>query len=440
MGAIPENLQSILRTLSDFGHKGWCVGGCVRDTLLGRMPGDWDVATSARPKEVLDIFAPRAIPTGLQHGTVTVVTDQGRVEVTTLRRDGSYGDHRHPDQVSFTDSLEEDLSRRDFTVNAMAMGLDGVVIDPFGGETDLHRGVLRCVGEPVLRLQEDALRIMRALRFASVLSFAIDGETAAAVHREKESLRQIAVERIAVELGKLLCGESAAEVLLTYPDVLGVVLPEILPAVGFDQRNSHHCYDVWEHTVRAVSAAPRNLLLRYALLFHDLGKPETFSMDEQGVGHFYGHGKRSAEMAEAACRRLRLDNDSRETIVLLVRLHDAEILATEKSIRRMLRRIGEERLRLLLQMKRCDNLAQHPDYHGRQRTIDQLEVLLDMVLRQELCFSLKQLAVKGNDLTDMGLSGPAVGRALNTLLDLVVEERLPNDRPTLLAYVKEELL
>ncbi len=440
MGAIPENLQSILRTLSDFGHKGWCVGGCVRDTLLGRMPGDWDVATSARPKEVLDIFAPRAIPTGLQHGTVTVVTDQGRVEVTTLRRDGSYGDHRHPDQVSFTDSLEEDLSRRDFTVNAMAMGLDGVVIDPFGGETDLHRGVLRCVGEPVLRLQEDALRIMRALRFASVLSFAIDGETAAAVHREKESLRQIAVERIAVELGKLLCGESAAEVLLTYPDVLGVVLPEILPAVGFDQRNSHHCYDVWEHTVRAVSAAPRNLLLRYALLFHDLGKPETFSMDEQGVGHFYGHGKRSAELAEAACRRLRLDNDSRETIVLLVRLHDAEILATEKSIRRMLRRIGEERLRLLLQMKRCDNLAQHPDYHGRQRTIDQLEVLLDMVLRQELCFSLKQLAVKGNDLTDMGLSGPAVGRALNTLLDLVVEERLPNDRPTLLAYVKEELL
>ena len=440
MGAIPENLQSILRTLSDFGHKGWCVGGCVRDTLLGRMPGDWDVATSATPKEVLDIFAPRAIPTGLQHGTVTVVTDQGRVEVTTLRRDGSYGDHRHPDQVSFTDSLEEDLSRRDFTVNAMAMGLDGVVIDPFGGETDLHRGVLRCVGEPVLRLQEDALRIMRALRFASVLSFAIDGETAAAVHREKESLQQIAAERIAVELGKLLCGESAAEVLLTYPDVLGVVLPEILPAVGFDQRNSHHCYDVWEHTVRAVSAAPQNLLLRYALLFHDLGKPETFSMDEQGVGHFYGHGKRSAELAEAACRRLRLDNDSRETIVLLVRLHDAEILATEKSIRRMLRRIGEERLRLLLQMKRCDNLAQHPDYHGRQRTIDQLEVLLDMVLRQELCFSLKQLAVKGNDLTDMGLSGPAVGRALNTLLDLVVEERLPNDRSTLLAYVKEELL
>ena len=440
MGAIPENLQSILRTLSDFGHKGWCVGGCVRDTLLGRMPGDWDVATSARPKEVLDIFAPRAIPTGLRHGTVTVVTDQGRVEVTTLRRDGSYGDHRHPDQVSFTDSLEEDLSRRDFTVNAMAMGLDGVVIDPFGGQTDLHRGVLRCVGEPVLRLQEDALRIMRALRFASVLSFAIDGETAAAVHREKESLQQIAAERIAVELGKLLCGESAAEVLLTYPDVLGVVLPEILPAVGFDQRNSHHCYDVWEHTVRAVSAAPQNLLLRYALLFHDLGKPETFSMDEQGVGHFYGHGKRSAELAEAACRRLRLDNDSRETIVLLVRLHDAEILATEKSIRRMLRRIGEERLRLLLQMKRCDNLAQHPDYHGRQRTIDQLEVLLDMVLRQELCFSLKQLAVKGNDLTDMGLSGPAVGRALNTLLDLVVEERLPNDRSTLLAYVKEELL
>ena len=292
----------------------------------------------------------------------------------------------------------------------------------------------------MLRLQEDALRIMRALRFASVLSFAIDGETAAAVHREKESLRQIAAERIAVELGKLLCGESAAEVLLTYPDVLGVVLPEILPAVGFDQRNSHHCYDVWEHTVRAVSAAPRNLLLRYALLFHDLGKPETFSMDEQGVGHFYGHGKRSAELAEAACRRLWLDNDSRETIVLLVRLHDAEILATEKSIRRMLRRIGEERLRLLLQMKRCDNLAQHPDYHGRQRTIDQLEVLLDMVLRQELCFSLKQLAVKGNDLTDMGLSGPAVGRALNTLLDLVVEERLPNDRSTLLAYVKEELL
>jgi len=437
MGAIPGYIKTILSLLRENGHKGWCVGGCVRDLLRGMDPHDYDVATTAIPQEVMEIFGDCAVPTGLQHGTVSVKWEGQWVEITTLRRDGVYLDGRHPSEVTFTDSLEEDLARRDFTVNAMAMGEDEEVIDPYGGRQDLAERVLRCVGEADRRLQEDALRIMRALRFASVLSFTVEEETARALRKNSVLLEQIAVERVTAELTKLLCGENVMEVLLNYSDVLSVVLPEIKAAVGFDQHNKHHCYDVWEHSVRALAAAPSDPILRYTMLFHDKGKPETFSLDEEGVGHFYNHGRASAAIAENACRRLRLDNESREAIVLLVRIHDIEIVMTEKGIKRMLCRIGEENLRRLLIVKRCDNLAQHPRYLGRQQWISDLEDMLELVLQQELCFSLKQLAVKGNDLIAIGLSGREIGEMLDHLLDLVVEEKLPNDRLVLLEYAKE---
>ena len=435
MAAMPEEVKRILERLEGAGYRAYAVGGCVRDLMMGRTPQDWDITTSAPPQAVMGLFDAHAIPTGLQHGTVTVVLEEGRYEVTTFRRDGDYLDSRHPDHVTFTGDIREDLERRDFTVNAMAMDLRGQVVDPFGGAEDLRYELLRCVGDADKRLTEDALRIMRCLRFAATLSFAIDGPTADALHRHRHLLQNIAAERIQVELTKLICGSAAAEVLLEYPDVLAEVIPEMGAAVGFDQRNGHHCFDVWEHCVRAMAAVPPDPVLRYTMLLHDLGKPETFNLDEDGVGHFYGHGRRSAEIAAAACRRLRLDRHTSEAVETLVRCHDVEVPLTEKGMRRQLRRLGEENLRRLLKVKRGDNLAQHPAYLGRQQHIDQLEQLLDLVLREDQCFSLKQLAVNGNDLLALGLRGKAVGRVLEELLDLVVEEKLPNDRRVLLDYV-----
>lgn len=439
MSRLPEGVKAILTRLEDAGYEAWCVGGAVRDLLLGREPGDWDVTTNALPETVMTLFAPHALPTGLQHGTVTVGGGNG-VEVTTYRRDGAYLDNRHPDHVEFTGSLEEDLSRRDFTVNAMALDLRGRLMDPFGGREDLAAGVLRAVGEPEERFQEDALRIMRGLRFASRLGFAIEEKTGGAIRRCAPLLRHIAPERLYVELTGLLCGERAAEVLLAYPDVLGVFLPEILPCVGFDQHSRYHCYDVWEHTVRAVEAVRPQPVLRYAMLFHDLGKPDTFSLGEDGRGHFYGHWRSSVEKAAAVMDRLRFDHQSRRTILTLVERHDCELPLSERSVRRNLARYGEETLRLLLEVKRADNLAQAPAYRDRQRQIDQWEMLLNLVLASGECFSLRQLAVKGTDLTAIGLSGPAVGQTLRELLDRVIDEKLPNDRALLLTYVKEKLL
>ena len=436
---MPENVREILERLERAGYEAWCVGGAVRDALLGLEPGDWDVASSAPPEAVLELFAPDALPTGLQHGTVTVGGGRG-VEVTTFRRDGEYLDNRHPDHVEFTRSLTEDLSRRDFTVNAIAVNLRGELADPFGGRTDLERHILRAVGQPEKRFREDALRILRGLRFAARLGFSIEPGTAAAIRRCAPLLENIAPERIRTELTGMLCGEHVLEVLLAYPEVLGVVLPEILPCVGFDQHSVYHCYDVWEHTAHAVAAVKPQPVLRYAMLLHDIGKPETFSLDEEGRGHFYGHWRRSVPLARAALERLRVDNRSKETILTLVERHDCELTLSERSVRRNLARYGEETLRLLLEVKRADNLAQAEAYRDRQALIRQWEDLLELVRAQGACFSLKQLEVKGGDLTALGLHGPAVGRALNELLELVIDEKLPNERGMLLEYVKEKLL
>lgn len=436
---MPENVREILNRLEGAGYEAWCVGGAVRDALLGLEPGDWDVTTSAPPEAVLALFAPNALPTGLQHGTVTVGGGRG-VEVTTFRRDGEYLDNRHPDHVEFTRSLTEDLSRRDFTVNAIAADLRGELADPFRGREDLERRVLRAVGQPEKRFQEDALRILRGLRFSARLGFTIEPGTAAAIRRCAPLLENIAPERIQAELTGMLCGEHVLEVLLGYPEVLGVFLPEILPCVGFDQHSVYHCYDVWEHTARAVAAVKPLPVLRYAMLLHDIGKPETFSLDEEGRGHFYGHWRRSVPLAQAALERLRMDNRSRQTILTLVERHDCELPLSERSVRRNLARYGEETLRLLLEVKRADNLAQAEAYRDRQALIRQWEDLLALVLAEGACFSLRQLAVKGNDLTALGLRGPAVGRALEELLELVIDEKLPNERGMLLEYVKEKLL
>ena len=436
MWVIPAYVQSILETLAAAGHEAWCVGGCVRDILLGRTPEDWDVTTSALPEETMALFGNRAFPTGLQHGTVTVRREHRNVEVTTYRLDGTYHDHRRPDSVTFTGSLEEDLGRRDFTVNAMALGLSGELRDPFEGQTDLGKRMLRCVGDPDRRFNEDALRILRGLRFAAILGFAVDGATGESIRRNRGLLERIAVERIQVELSRLLCGRSAAEVLRAYPEVFGVFWPELLPMVGFEQRNPHHIYDVWEHTLHAVEAVPDEAVLRYAMLLHDIGKPRSFHLDEAGVGHFYGHGAVSREMSDAMLRRLRCSTEFRETVVRLVEWHDRDIPRTDRSIRKALRALGEKNLRRLIEVKRADNLAQAPAYRDRQRELDRAEEILEKLLAEGACFSLRQLAVDGHDMLRLRIAGPDIGRTLNALLDGVMNGALPNERTVLLAEAR----
>lgn len=436
---MPERVIEILRKLEGAGYEAWCVGGAVRDLLLGREPGDWDVTTNALPEAVMELFAPHAVATGLQHGTVTVGGGRG-VEITTYRRDGEYLDNRRPESVEFTSSLNEDLARRDYTINAIAMNRRGELYDPWGGRSDLAAGIIRAVGDAATRFGEDALRIMRGLRFASRLGFSIEEQTGEAIHRCAPLLKNIAVERLYVEMTGLLCGQYAARVLLEYPDVLGVFLPEILLCVGFDQQSKYHIYDVWEHTARSVEAVENQPILRWTMLLHDLGKPDTFTVDENGAGHFYGHFRESVSKATAIMERLRFDNRSKQQILTLVERHDSELALTDRAVRRNLSRYGEETLRLLLKVKRADNLAQSPEYRGRQELIDQWEQLLNVELASGSCFSLGQLAVKGNDLIALGMKGKQIGETLEGLLSLVIDEKLPNDRALLISYVKENLL
>lgn len=436
---IPKTVRNVLETLEAAGHEAWCVGGCVRDSLLGRVPGDWDVTTNALPGEVLAVFGGRALPTGLKHGTVTVKSEGESVEVTTYRVDGVYLDHRRPESVSFTRSIDEDLARRDFTVNAIAVNLRGELRDPFGGREDLKYGELRCVGDPDRRFQEDALRILRGMRFAAVLGLDEDGATERAIDRNRELLRDIAPERIQVELLKLLCGPYAKQALDNHPQVIGVFWPEVLPMLHFDQRNIHHCYDVWEHSTVALANTPPNPALRCAALLHDVGKPNSFTLDENGVGHFYGHASISCRLTDAMLQRLKFSTALREQILRLVEWHDRLIYPTAKGLRRALRLLGETDLRLLLDLKRADNLAQASDFRGRQEEISHAERILSQLLEEDACFSLKHLAVRGSDLLTLGLSGPAVGAMLNRLLDQVVDGELPNERDALLRFAGDHL-
>ena len=433
---LPQAVQYVLERLEDAGFAAYAVGGCVRDTLLGRTPGDWDVTTAARPEQVLALFDGYAIPTGLKHGTVTVRAGEMHIEVTTFRADGTYTDHRRPDQVFFSDRLEEDLCRRDLTVNAMAMDLRGHITDLYGGREDLEAGILRCVGEPERRFEEDALRILRTLRFAAVLGFSVEPRTDAALRVKAPLLRCIAPERILTEMDKLLCGSHVLPVLLNWPDVLAMFLPEIAPCVGFNQHNRHHIYDVWGHSAHAVAAVPAEVVLRWTMLLHDIGKPACFTRDEQGVGHFYGHPAISADLAADICRRLRMDNRTAERIVTLVRWHDRDIARTEKAIARAVSQLGEETFRQLLEVKRADNAAQSPEDRCRLADIQQAEDLLNTLLAKRQCFSLKDLAVKGGDLMALGLRGSEVGDALQYLLNAVLDGT-PNDKETLLKLAAE---
>lgn len=434
-----ERIRQVLETLEAAGYEAWLVGGCVRDRLMGAAPHDFDITTSARPEEVMAVFSGcRIIETGLKHGTVTLLWDGEPLEITTFRGDGAYSDHRHPDEVRFTRSLREDLARRDFTMNAIAMDARGDISDPFGGAGDIENRIIRCVGEPARRFEEDALRILRGLRFAATLGFAVDGATREAMAEKRALLHYVSAERVNVELTKLLCGKFVRQVLLGNVAVLGEVLPELIPMEGFDQRNYHHVYDVLEHTARVVENVPPEPALRWAALLHDAGKPGCFTTDDAGVGHFYGHAELGREIAGKVLRRLRSDNATIKAVDELIRYHDNPIEPTEKAVRRALGKLTPEGFTKLMHLKRADNLAQSPEFRGRQQEIDRLEEIAAALLAQKACFTLRDLAVNGRDLMAMGIpAGPKVGEILNALLDAVVSERLPNDRATLLTEAKK---
>ena len=438
---LPAGVSRALSMLEDAGYEAFIVGGCVRDALRGITPKDYDITTSALPEETKSVFRDyRVIETGIQHGTVTVMMDGMPLEITTYRTEGTYSDNRHPDSVSFTTSLREDVARRDFTMNAIAYSPVRGLIDHFGGAEDIRGGIIRCVGDPDTRFREDALRMMRGIRFASALGFAIEENTAAAIRENKERISAVSAERIRVELTKLLCGANVKNVLMDWWDVLGVVIPEILPMHGFDQRTPYHIYDVWEHTAVAVSETPPVTHLRLSALLHDIGKPPSFFTDEKGVGHFYGHPAVSEKMAEEILARLKYDNVTRRRVVTLVREHDRIIEPTETAVKRALFRLTPEVFFNLLIIKRADNLAQSPNYRDRLATYDRIESMAQDILERNECISVATLAVNGGDLIAIGMKpGKEIGEMLSLLLEQVIRGDLANDRDELLTYVKKKM-
>ena len=441
---LPQDAARALEMLESAGWESYAVGGCVRDSLLGIEPHDWDLCTAAPPEEMKKVFAgERVIETGLKHGTLTLLAPSGPIEITTFRSESGYSDCRHPDRVSFVRNIHADLARRDFTVNAMAYSPARGMRDDFGGQEDLKNGVLRCVGDPGERFREDALRILRALRFAARFGLTVEEETAAALRENRELLAHISPERIFSELKGILCARGAGEMLLSFPEVFFVFLPELAPMRGFDTRRpQNHCWDVWDHTAHAVDAIAPESVLRLAALFHDSGKPETFRYDAQaGHGRFPGHPAASARIADAALRALRCDNATRERVLVLVENHEMRTGHGKKELRRLLARIGEENMRDLLRMRRADAAAHAPDAAARLATLaDEDERLLNEIAAEHSCLRVKDLAVSGNDLLALGLKpGPAVGETLSRLLDLVLDEAIPNEKEALLAAAQKEI-
>ncbi|MBR6812642.1 MAG: HD domain-containing protein [Oscillospiraceae bacterium] len=442
MFKLPDYVQTALELLHKSGFEAYIVGGCVRDLLLGKDPNDYDMTTSALPEETEAVFSLYpVIKTGIKHGTVTLMIDSHPLEITTYRVDGSYSDSRHPDCVRFTRSLKEDSTRRDFTINAMAYSPEEGVIDHHGGLADLEAGIIRSVGSAPLRFKEDALRIMRALRFSSQLGFEIEHETQNAAFELAALLKEVSSERLQSELLKLLCGKNAKSVILKYVNILSVFIPELAPMENFDQRNIHHIHDVLTHSAIAVENVPPEPRLRLAALLHDIGKPLTFTVDDKGVGHFYGHAGESLRLSEDILTRLRFSNAAKQHILTLVKWHDVPISPAQKSVKKALGKLGKELFFDLTALKRADNLAQSPLYHQRQEEIAALEETAREIISHDQCFSLKDLAINGKDLMALGIpQGKMIGEVLSALLEAVVDEKVENQKDALCLFVSSNLL
>lgn len=466
---MPSEVSLILGKLAEYGHEAYVVGGCVRDALLGREPEDWDITTSAKPMQVKEIFS-RTVDTGLQHGTVTVLVHGKGYEVTTYRVDGEYEDGRHPKEVAFTTSLRMDLERRDFTINAMAYNERDGLVDEFDGIGDLEKGIIRCVGDAGQRFDEDALRMLRAVRFSGQLGFQIEEGTRKAIAGRVSNLSKISAERIRVEIVKLLVSDGAGQIRTAYElGMTGIFMPEFDDMMKCDQHNHHHIYTVGEHSIHSVEQINRffaherveqvsdyarrklydicdmldkkqHMILVMATLLHDIAKPEMMAVDEEGVGHFIGHPERGAEAAKGIMKRLTFDNVSVDTAVRLIRYHDYRMEPSSRSVRRAASRIGTDIVWMEFLIQYCDVLSQNPEtFAEKLERLDRAMQIYEKVeaARQPLC--VKDLAINGKDLLAAGIApGPEMGRILQQLLEMVLQEPSKNTREELLEYVKKE--
>lgn len=438
---IPRNVVKIIEKLENSGFEAYIVGGCVRDTIMGRKPKDFDVATSAKPDEIKRCFGDPEegygiIETGVKYGTVTVVSEDENIEVTTFRIDGEYSGHRQPVEVKFADSLMDDLSRRDFTVNAMAYNPRMGLVDSFGGQRDLFGRRIVCVGKPEQRFDEDALRIMRAMRFASELGFRIEDETAAAVHGMRNLLTSISAERIAKELTLLLDGASPCEVLTEFADVIEVIIPEIKPCVGFQQHSRYYSSDLWTHMAAAVEYSKPITEVRLALMLHDIGKPSCFVLDDEGSGNFPGHEKIGAETAETILRRLRYPNNIIQRAVKLIKYHYVIPVNDSKVVRKLLSAVGEKDFFMLLELMKGDNRAKQNCFE-RVHTLEAMQAKAIEIIRRNECIKVADLAVSGSDMVTLGFNGEEIGAALNALLEAVLDDKVGNTYGELVAYAKK---
>lgn len=437
---IPKQVKFIIDRLQKYGYEAYAVGGCVRDALLGRVPNDWDITTSAKPEQVKAVFK-RTIDTGIQHGTVTVLEDHIGFEVTTYRIDGEYEDGRHPKQVQFTPDLKEDLRRRDFTINAMAYSPETGVVDIFGGQEDLKAGIIRCVGSSMERFQEDALRIMRAVRFAAQLGFSIEEDTYQSIKKMAPNLKKVSAERIQVELSKLLLSPHPICFRQLYnTGITAMILPEFDAAMDCPQNSPYHCYSVGEHTLEVIAHTPSDLPLRLAGLLHDLGKPSVKTTDENGRDHFYGHPEVSEKMARKVLRRLKYDNHTIDRTCRLVRFHDYRIMPERKNVRKAVNKIGNDLFADILAFQRADASAKPVEIYKRVAVeLDQIETIYRDIQEKQECTSLKMLAVTGKDLINAGMKpGKELGQVLDQLLRHVLEYPEDNVKETLLELWKNK--
>lgn len=436
---LPDDAKLILSTLKDNGYECFCVGGCVRDSLSEKTVNDWDFTTNATPDEIEKCFSSyTTIDIGKKFGTICVVINGQNYEITTYRIDSDYKDSRHPESVSFSKNLKDDLSRRDFTVNALAYNEEVGVVDEYGGLDDLSLGVIRCIGNADERFNEDALRILRALRFASTYGYSIEQKTSESILRHRGNLCDIAPERITKELTKLLCGDNVDFILRRYREVFAVIIPQISGMFNFDQNTKHHNKDLWRHTVSSVKNTPPDPVLRMTMLLHDIGKPMTMHTDEKGASHFPNHPKLSCAMAKSILTDLRFPNDFISTVTLLIENHDNRYTPDAPMIKRCMRDLGVENTRKLLTIQRADILAQS-NYKRAEKlsTLDSVVEEFERILVEKECFNLESLAVNGKDIIHLGVvKGEKIGQILRTLLDYVIDEKLKNEKDELLNFAK----
>ena len=432
---LPKNVLFCIEKLEKAGYPTYAVGGCVRDACLGLKPHDYDLCTAATPDTTAAVFSDfPLVLAGEKHGTIGVVLEGEVIEITTFRTEGDYLDSRHPQWVAFVPTVEQDLARRDFTVNAMAYSPTRGFADPFGGRDDLHDHILRAVGDPETRFSEDALRILRGVRFAARFALTPEKNTLAAMNTLAPLMENLARERVYDELSKLLLC-ACAEDLITFSPILAQVIPELQPAIGFDQRSHHHAYDIFTHTAHVTEGVPADLTLRWAALLHDIGKVSTFTLDGHGQGHFYGHAEKSAEMANAILLRLKAPTALREDVKFLIEKHMTPLTPDKKLLRRRLSQYGENRLRMLLRLQKADFCAK--GVTGDTADFAAVEGVLEEIFSENACLSIKDLAVNGHDLMRLGFTGPAIGQALQFLLDGVLDDRLPNEKTALINALKK---